>query len=245
MKAASVVVLLAAAVTLGGCSAPTAQRPPASHPVSTASSASSARPTSSADPGSDEAALPSDAIIRITATATARTGEVAKLVETVLAPVAGDGSEDATMSNAGCDGWQAQFPHPSWTHVSVAATLLSGSSWPSDDAILTLSGTALGYSVWSGAWRTFQAPCSDGIQVIPGAAVAIVPADAGAAALTATSATGGPFGFTFANDSGDPSDMHFLFTGCTIEAGPAAGAAASHFTRAPAGGGFPAMCTTP
>ncbi len=39
--------------------------------------------------------------------------------------------------------------------------------------------------------------------------------------------------------------MHFLFTGCTIEAGPAAGQAAPHFTREPAGGGFPAMCNTP
>jgi hypothetical protein len=239
----AIVALIAACALFTGCSAPVAHRPPASHVVSSASASPSATPTS----GPTSTALASNVIVRITATVTARTGETAKLVETVLAPAAADGSEGAAMSGAGCDGsdWPTQYPHPAWTHVSVVATLLSGSSWPSEDTVLSFSGSYWGYSAWTGAWSGFEAPCSDGIQEIPGTANGIVPADPNAAPLSRTSATGGLFGFVYASDGDDPSDMHFTFTGCTIEAGPAAGAAAAEFTRAPASGGFPAMCNTP
>ncbi len=244
------VVLFGAAILLAGCApgahptaGPSAHSQKAPTPTAAASTAAKAGPA----PSPTSTALPSNAIIRITATVTASTGAVARLVETALAPAPADGSEGAAMSNAGCDGsdWPTQYPHPSWTHVTVTATVPSGASWPSEDSVLTLSGSYWGYSAWTGAWSGFEAPCSDALQGIPGTATAIVPADASAAPLSQASATGGSFGFVWASDGDDPSDMHFSFTSCTIEPGPAAGAAAPHFTREPASDGFPIMCDTP
>ncbi|HEY4225858.1 MAG TPA: hypothetical protein VGM70_08600 [Pseudolysinimonas sp.] len=247
-------LVIGAAILLAGCAPSTHPAAGASgHAVTTPKTATStaAAASSTAKPGPTpnpaSTALAANAIIRITTTVTATTGAVAELVETVLAPAPADGSEGAAMSAAGCDGseWPTEYPHPSWTHVTVAATLLSGASWPSEDPILTFSGGYWGYSAWTGAWGGFEAPCSDGLQGIPGTATGIVPADADAAPLSQASATGGSFGFVWASDADEPSDMHFSFTSCTIEPGPAAGAAAARFTRVPASDGFPIMCSTP
>jgi len=246
------VALVGATLLLTGCAPAGPHSPHAStgqnqHAGSSPTATVSATPTAKPSAAPTPAALPPNAIIRITTTVTASTGAVAKLVETVLAPQAPTGTENAAMSAGGCDDsdWATRFPHPSWVHVTVTASLLSGSVWPSEDSVGALSGTSWGYAAWSGQFEGFEAPCSDGIQDIPGTSVAILPADASAPAGSQTSATGGSFGFVWAEDAEDPSDMHFSFTTCTIEIGPAAGAAAASFVRAPASDGFPAMCDTP
>lgn len=244
--------LLGATILLAGCSATGTHSPHATtgqnqHAGSSPSATHTASPTAAPSSAPSPAALPSNAIIRITTTVKASTGAVAQLVETVLAPQAPTGGEKAAMTAAGCDDsdWATQFPHPSWVHVNVSTSLLSGSAWPSEDVILTFSGTYWGYAAWSGQQHGFEAPCSDGIQEIPGTSAGIVPVDPSAAAGSHTSATGGSFGFAWASDADDPSDMHFSFTACTIEAGPAAGAAAPLFVRVPASDGYPVMCYTP
>jgi hypothetical protein len=244
--------LIGATILLAGCAATGTDAPHAStgqnqHAGSSQTPTHSASPTTEPSATAGPAALPSNAIIRITTTVTASTGAVAKLVETVLAPQAPSGTENAAMSAAGCDDsdWATQFPHPAWVHVNVATSLVSGSVWPTEDVVLTFSGTYWGYAAWAGQQYGFEAPCSDGIQEIPGTSTAVVPVDPSAAAGSRTSATGGSFGFAWASDADDPSDMHFAFTSCTIEIGPAAGAAASLFVRVPASDGYPVMCYTP
>ncbi|HEY4153207.1 MAG TPA: hypothetical protein VGM38_07785 [Pseudolysinimonas sp.] len=244
--------LVGATILLSGCSVAGTHSPHATaghtqHAGSSLPPTLSASPTAEPSGAASPAALPPNAIIRITTTVTASTGAVAKLVETVLAPQASTGGENAAMTAAGCDDstWKTQFPHPAWVHVNVVTSLLSGSVWPSEDVVLTLSGTYWGYAAWSGQQHGFEAPCSDGIQDIPGTSAAVVPADPSAAAGSQTSATGGSFGFAWASDADDPSNMHFAFTSCTIEIGPAAGAAAATFVRVPASDGYPVMCYTP
>jgi hypothetical protein len=246
------VLMVGAAILLAGCapsgpSQSTATKAANHQAGSTVTPMPTVSATPKAAPSATAAALPPTAIIRVTATVTASTGAVARLVETVLAPAPATGGEQAAMSAADCEygDWAGQFPHPDWAHVSVTTTLVSGSSWPSEDAVLTFSGTSIGWVAWAGQVHGFEAPCSDGILDIPGSASAIVPVDPAAAAGTARSATGGSFGFVWASDADDPSDMHFAFTGCTIEAGPAAGPMASAFVRVPAFDGYPQMCSTP
>jgi hypothetical protein len=248
--------LVGATLLLSGCAATGTHSPQAStgqnqhagpSPQPSNSPSPTAAPSGATTGSPSPAALPSNAIIRITTTVKASSGAQAKLEETVLAPQASTGAEKAAMTAAGCDDsdWASLFPHPAWGHVTVSTSLLSGSSWPSEDAILTFSGTYWGFAAWSGSQYGFEAPCSDGIQQIPGTSAGIVPVDPSAAAGSHTSATGGSFGFAWASDGDDPSAMHFSFTSCTIEVGPAAGAAAPLFVRVPASAGYPAMCYTP
>ena len=237
---------LVAVLVLSGCA-------PAGHPSGasgsghgsgsgSASASGSAAPTTSPSPSSS--ALPSNALLRMTATVTASTGAVARLVETAYAPSAGDGSELAAMSAAGCDDsdWKTLFPAPQWVRVTETATLISGSSWPAEDAILINSGNAYGVAAWSGDQTGFEAACADGIVTVPGTAQAVLPVE-----VTPVSDQknwfDGPWGFEWAEDVAQPSDMHFAFTGCTIEAGPAAGSKASLFVRHLASGGFAQMCS--
>lgn len=77
---------------------------------------------------------------------------------------------------------------------------------------------------------------------IPGTAQAVFPVQPSAPAGDHKNWWDGRWGFDWASDADAPSDMHFAFTGCTIEAGPAAGAIGSTFVRNPAIGGFPQMC---
>jgi hypothetical protein len=242
-QATLALVTVAALAVLAGC---TADAPsPSGSPIASSSATSTPRPTSS------EAALPANALFRITAVVSSKSsGATARLVETVLAPSNGDGTEAAQMSTAKCGdtGWTNQYVRPSWLSVTVTSELLSGSVWPAEDGVGVKTTGRNAFPAWSGDVRPFQAYCASGLATIPGTGHAVLPVDGVAGADDPHSWGTWQYGFDWAVDGGlGPGDQPFTFTSCTLERGPAATASATVSAWNPAqpvspGDGFSPQC---
>jgi hypothetical protein len=124
---------------------------------------------------------------------------------------------------------------PSYVHVALATTLLSGD--PSADQVLVGTGGAHAQT-WSGDYSSFQAYCSDPLATpIPGAATGVLLVETGvevgdmsvASWLPTTGGVGLSAGVV------DPSDLTvtaYTASDCSLRLGPAAaGTAATGLVR--------------
>jgi hypothetical protein len=182
----------------------------------------------SASPGADAGALADPIVFRISATATANTGQTAHLVETVHAPHTITGTERATLTSALCSGWKSEFPAAVGLPVDLKTTRVRG-TWPKHHQVGVVASylsSAHTYTAaaWTGSWEVLRANCSDGIAVIPGSATGVILVDPNAP-VDAESWGGGGYGFHVDFDEGDKAKPTVTLSHCTIEIG--SGAAAS------------------
>ena len=153
----------------------------APHPSSTPSAHAagpSATPTPTPTPTPTLPTLPADVLFQITATATAPNGAVARLIETVHAPVTATTSQtaDEAQLNNECDpGWQDGFSPLRYLVADISTSVVSG-TWDSHDVVATDMAS---YPVWTGDQKPFQAFCASALPYIPGAARAVSPVSGG------------------------------------------------------------------
>jgi len=213
--AAAVAVGTAALLALAGCA-------PHPAPSSTAHGGSTGSATPSASASPSAAPLPDDVLFQITVTATAPNGAVAKLTETVHAPVAttDQQSDDEAQLDNECDSWRSAFSSTQFVVGQVQAILVSG-SWDPKQAI---AADMAGYPVWQGDQRPFQGFCASALPSIPGGARAVSPVGGGD-----PDRDGGwaiyRYGFGIPTDpgSGDgPSTTDVVLSHCSIQVGSAA-----------------------
>jgi hypothetical protein len=204
-----------AAVGLVGCT-------PHSDPEATTSAPATARTTSTPSP--TPTGLPAGALLRISGVAVADDGTQVRIVETVLGPTTGDGSEDSAMVAADCSGdgysWQTEFPGaPQWLHLDMTATLLSGSAWPDDGEheIFLTGGNGMDSVAWAGSWHHAQAPCASGYAVIPGHATGVSPVVGDAAARTSWQTGRFGFGWDPTFGDGDQTTARVVMQDCRVE----------------------------
>lgn len=195
---------------------------PAPSATAHAASTTSATPTPSATPTAPP--LPADVLFRISATATAPNGAVAKLTETVHAPVAATDqqtADEAQLDNE-CDSWRTAYSPTKFLVGQVTAIVVSG-TWDPNQAI---AADMAGYPVWQGDERPFQGFCASAMPNIPGAARAVSPVGGGDA-----DRNGGwaiyRYGFGVPTDPGasagaGPSTTDAVLSHCTIQLGAAA-----------------------
>jgi hypothetical protein len=204
-------------------------------PSSTAHSGTtpSASPSASAAPTLPP--LPDDVLFRISVTATAPNGAVAKLTETVHAPVAATDqqSDDESQLDNECDSWRTAFSSTRFVVGEVSAVVVSG-SW---DPKRVVAADMAGYPVWQGDQRPFQGFCANALPGIPGGARAVSPVGGGDA-----DTDGGwaiyRYGFGVPTDQGaggGPSSTDVVLSHCSIQVGSAAhdSAFASSWAAAP------------
>lgn len=190
-------------------------------PTSTAkASTGTATPSASATPSA--APLPADVLFKITVTATAPNGAVAKLTETVHAPVdaTDQQSDDETQLDNECDSWRNAFSSTKFVVGQVSAVLVSG-SWDANQAIVA---DMAGYPVWQGDEQPYQGFCASALPSVPGAARAVSPVGGGD-----PDNDGGwgiyRYGFGIPTDpsAGDgPSATDVVLSHCSIQVGAAA-----------------------
>ena len=190
-------------------------------PSATAHSASpSATPSTSATPTLPP--LAADVLFRISVTATAPNGAVAKLTETVHAPVAATDqqSDDEAQLDNECDSWRSAYSSTTFLVGQVSAILVSG-RWDSNQVI---AADMAGYPVWQGDQRPFQGFCASALPSIPGAARAVSPVGGGD-----PDRDGGwaiyRYGFGVPTDPGagdGPSPTDVVLSQCSIQVGSAA-----------------------
>ncbi|HEU0207267.1 MAG TPA: hypothetical protein VFQ74_11330 [Pseudolysinimonas sp.] len=214
----SVIVAAAAAAVL--CLTACAPHPA---PTPTAHSRSTPRATPSASATPTLPPLAADVLFQISVTATAPNGAVAKLTETVHAPVAATDqqSDDEAQLDNECDSWRTAFSSTEFVVGQVSAVLVSG-NWDSNQAI---EAEMAGYPVWQGDQRPFLGFCASALPSIPGAARAVSPVGGGDA-----DRNGGwaiyRYGFGVPNDpsAGDnsPSATDAVLSQCRIQLGSAA-----------------------
>ncbi|MES1212305.1 MAG: hypothetical protein ABUT11_02030 [Leifsonia sp.] len=192
-------------------------------PTSTAhgGETTSASPTPSATP--TQPPLPADVLFKISVTATAPNGAVAKLTETVHAPVASTDqqSDDEAQLDNECDSWRTTFSPMRFVVAQVAAVLVSG-TW---DHTQVIAADMAGYPVWQGDEQPFQGFCASALANIPGAARAVSPVGGGQA-----DRDGGwaiyRYGFGVPTDpsAGDagPTATDVVLSHCSIQLGSAA-----------------------
>ena len=215
VRTAAVAALLTAAVVLTGCAphpSPTASPSKTRHAAST--------PTPSATP--TLTALPADVLFQITVVATTPDGAIARLTETVHAPVAATATQsaDETLLDNECDSWRNAFPSIKFLVANVTTQVTAG-TWNTDNAIAV---DMAGYPVWTGDQRPFQAYCASSLPSIPGAARAVSPVGGGDA-----DTDGGwgiyRYGFAIPTDpsAGDtPAATDVVLSKCRIQLGTAA-----------------------
>jgi hypothetical protein len=161
-------------------------------------------------------------LFKISVTATAPNGAVAKLTETVHAPVAStdqQSSDEAQLDNE-CDSWRDAFSPTQFVVGQVNAILVSG-SWDSNQVI---AADMAGYPVWQGDEQPFQGFCASALPSVPGAARAVSPVGGGDA-----DRNGGwaiyRYGFGVPTDpsAGDsPTSTDVVLSHCSIQLGAAA-----------------------
>lgn len=216
MKRSVIVAAAAAAIlSLTACA-------PHPAPSSTAHSASTPSATPSASATPTPPPLAADVLFEISVTATAPNGAVAKLTETVHAPVKAtdqQSADEAQLDNE-CDSWRTAFSSTEFVVGQVSAVLVSG-SWDSNQAI---AADMAGYPVWQGDQRPFQGFCASALPSIPGAARAVSPVGGGDA-----DRNGGwaiyRYGFGVPTDpgaGGSPSPNDVVLSHCSIQLGSAA-----------------------
>lgn len=217
MKRPVILAAVVAAAVL--CLAACAPDPGPSSPAHAAGT-TSATPTASATPSA--APLPADVLFKITVTATAPNGAVAKLSESVHAPVASTDqqSDDETQLDNECDSWRTAFPTTQFLVGQVTAVLVSG-SW---DPKQVIAADMAAYPVWQGDEQPFQGFCATAMPSIPGAARAVSPVGGGDA-----DTDGGwgiyRYGFGVPTDpsAGDgPAPTDVVLSHCSIQLGTAA-----------------------
>ena len=212
------VIVAAAAVALLCLTACAPHPAPSStaHAGSTKTATPSGTPTPTAPP------LATDVLFRITVTATAPNGAVAKLTETVHAPVdaTDQQADDETQLDNECDSWRTAFSTTQFVVGEVSAIVVSG-SWDPNQVV---AADMAGYPVWQGDQRPYQAFCASALPSIPGGARAVSPVGGDDA-----DTNGGwaiyRYGFGVptdpsAGDSPAPSDL--VLSHCSIQLGAAA-----------------------
>ncbi len=191
-------------------------------PSSTAHAGSTASATPTGTPTPTDPPLPADVLFRISVTATAPNGAVAKLTETVHAPVAttDQQSADETQLDNECDSWRSAFSPTQFLVGQVSAILVSG-SWDPNQVV---AADVAGYPVWQGDERPFQAFCASALPNIPGGARAVSPVGGGDA-----DTNGGwaiyRYGFGVPTDpsaGGSPAATDLVLSHCSIQLGAAA-----------------------
>ena len=197
----------------------------APHPAPSSSAHSgptSATPT--ATPTPTEAPLPDDVLFKISVTATAPNGAVAKLTETVHAPVASTDqqSADETQLDNECDSWRTAFSSTQFVVGQVQAILVSG-TWDPNQVI---AADMAGYPVWQGDEQPFQAFCASARPSVPGSARAVSPVGAGTDPDRDGAWAIYRYGFGVdtdpSTDSDGPSATDAVLSHCSIQLGAAA-----------------------
>ena len=225
---ASVALAAVALLALTAC-APHPAPSPTTHHTAKASASPSASPTPTASP------LAADVLFTISVTATAPNGAVAKLTETVHAPVTttDQQSDDEAQLDNECDSWRTAFSSTAFLVGQVQAIVVSG-SWDSNQVV---AADMAGYPVWQGDQRPYQAFCASALPSIPGGARAVSPVGGGK-----PDSNGGwgiyRYGFGVPTDpsAGDgPSPTDVVLSHCSIQLGAAAKASvfASSWPSAP------------
>lgn len=191
-------------------------------PSATAHSASTEAASPSASPTPTLPPLAADVLFEISVTATAPNGAVAKLTETVHAPVAAtdqQSSDESQLDNE-CDSWRTAFSPTKFVVGQVLAVVVSG-SWDSKQVI---AADMAGYPVWQGDERPYQGFCASALPSIPGAARAVSPVGGGDA-----DRNGGwaifRYGFGVPTDpsaGSSPSASDVVLSQCKIQVGAAA-----------------------
>jgi len=191
-------------------------------PSATAHSASTGRPSPTASAAPTPPPLADDVLIEISVTATAPNGAVARLTETVHAPVTATDQQsgDESQLDNECDSWRSAFSSTRFVVGQVSAVLVSG-SWDSKQVI---AADMAGYPVWQGDQRPFQGFCANALISIPGSARAVSPVGGGDA-----DTDGGwaiyRYGFGVPTDPGGgdgPSTSDVVLSHCSIRVGAAA-----------------------
>ena len=213
---AGAAVLVAAAMLVLTACAPHPAPSSSAHSAATGGASPSASATPTLPP------LPADVLFQITVTATAPNGAVAKLTETVHAPVTATDQQSADESQLDneCDSWRTAFASTQFVVGQVSAVRVSG-SW---DANQVIAADMAGYPVWQGDQRPFQGFCASALTSIPGSARAVSPVGGGDA-----DRNGGwaiyRYGFGVPTDpsAGDgPSASDVKLSHCSIRVGAAA-----------------------
>ena len=192
-------------------------------PSSTAHTGPTTKATPSGTPTPTLPPLAADVLFQISVTATAPNGAVAKLTETVHAPVAktDQQADDETQLDNECDSWRSAFSPTQFVVGQVQAILVSG-SWDPNQVI---AADMAGYPVWQGDEQPFQAFCASARPSIPGSARAVSPVGGGDAD---TNGGWGIFRYGFGVDTdpsaGDdgPSATDAVLSHCSIQLGAAA-----------------------
>jgi hypothetical protein len=226
--------VLAVVVALTGC-AP-AVLPHAAAPKIRASAA--ATPSPSAIPSSTNPSagpLPANALFRITATVTEKSGATVDLEQTVYAPgpatAAGTSLLDDQCNGGSQPDWETAYADPQLLTTTITATLRPGSpAWDPDDQVVAYFLTTA--SAYTGSYEVGQSACAPGYIAIPGTIQ-------GVAAVDATEPATGKYGWAskfglygFDGEGNDPSAPdNGTGTGvvahCHIELSAAAKAASS------------------
>jgi hypothetical protein len=214
------VILAAAAAAALLCLTGCAPHPRPSATAHAGGSTASAKPTPTPTPTASP--LAADVLFRISVSATAPNGAVARLTETVHAPVATTAeqtADEAQLDNE-CGTWRNAFSPIQFLVAQVSATVVSG-SWDSNQVV---AADMAGYPVWQGDQRPFQAFCASALPNIPGGARAVSPVGGGHA-----DTNGGwgifRYGFGVPTDpsaGNSPSATDVVLSHCSIQLGAAA-----------------------
>ncbi len=213
-------IILAAAAAALLCLTACAPHPA---PSSSAHAGSTTSTTPTTTPTPTQAPLPADVLFEISVTATAPNGAVAKLTETVHAPVTTtdqQAADEAQLDNE-CDSWRTAFSSTQFIVGQVQAILVSGTWAPNQVIVADMAG----YPVWQGDEQPFQAFCSSARPSIPGSARAVSPVGGGDA-----DTDGGWAIYTYglevdtdpSTDSDGPSPTDVVLSHCSIQLGAAA-----------------------
>lgn len=171
LLAGAAIAALAVVTALSGCAPHPSPSSTAHAGGATASRTPSATPTPTATP------LPADVLFKITVTATAPGGAVARLTETVHAPVAAtdqQSTDEAQLDNE-CDSWRQAYS-PTLFLVGQFSEDVTSGVWNDNDVV---AADLAAYPVWQGDEKPFQATCASALPAIPGGARAVSPVGGG------------------------------------------------------------------
>ena len=217
-----VILTVGTALAAGALLVLTACAPhPSANPTTHHTTKPSASPTPSATPTVPP--LAADVLFQISVTATAPNGAVAKLTETVHAPVTTtdqQSADEAQLDNECDSSWRTAFSSTAFVVARVQAFVVSG-RWDSNQVV---AADMAGYPVWQGDQRPYQSFCASALPSIPGSARAVSPVGGGK-----PDSDGGwgiyRYGFGVPTDPGagdQPSATDVVLSHCGIQLGAAA-----------------------
>ena len=238
------VAILVAAAALSGC-APASHSPGPSHHIGDGAGGGSVTPSPSVTPGASptaaptatgQAALPANALFRITASAVQPNGATVDLVETVFAPAPASLSDIALLNKqcnfSGSPSWQSQYPG-GYKDVVVSMTATIHQGTPRFNTNATIAASAgYGNLASSGNYAVAQAYCAPGsFSKIPGAIHAVAPAPNSNLAHGLYGWANHDATYGFFGDGNDPSDPNggsgnTIVKNCAVQISAAALAAA-------------------